>query len=212
LGERTVKWLRNRIVISEPSNTHGLFVKAKANPEVPTLSSYSSNAPESFWEKFPKSELPSKVQTKINTEVLDEKIEKAKGKMLPHQFARAKKALSFLRYGAPAYQKLSLPGCKVSYTPSTVEYGVDVADTIASWVKKGFASGPFSEPPLDRFRMNCLMGSKVRPILNISIPETVRSTIMSMSLSWKKLKCVPRSPSVMQFWRPEKEQKCTKLT
>jgi len=106
---------------------------------------------------------------------LDGKIEAVKSKMLPHQFARAKKALNFLRYGAPAYQKISLPGCKVSNTPSTAEYGADVADTIASWVKKGFASGPFSEPPLDKFRVNCLMavnqGSKVRPILNISLPE-----------------------------------------
>jgi hypothetical protein len=54
---------------------------------------------------------------------------------LPHQFARAKKALSFFRYGAPAYQTVSLPGCKVSNTPSTAGYGIDVADTIASWVK-----------------------------------------------------------------------------
>ncbi len=143
-----------------------MFVKAKANPEIPTLDSYSSSAPDSFWEKFPKNDLPSQVQTKINTEVLDEKIERVKSKMLPHQFARAKKALNFLRYGAPAYQKISLPGCKVSNTHSTAEYGADVADTIASWVKKGFASG---------FRVNCLMavnqGSKVRPILNISLPE-----------------------------------------
>jgi hypothetical protein len=76
--------------------------------------------------------------------VLEEKIEKAKGKMLPNQFARAKKALSFLRYGAPAYQKISLPRCKITNTPFTAEYGVDVADTIASWVKKGYVSGPFS--------------------------------------------------------------------
>jgi hypothetical protein len=68
-----------------------LFVKAKANPEIPTLDSYSSSAPDSFWEKFPKNDLPSQVQTKINTEVLEEKIEMAKDKMLPHQFARAKK-------------------------------------------------------------------------------------------------------------------------
>jgi hypothetical protein len=152
-----------------------IFVKAKANPEVPTLSSYSGKAPDSFWKNFPKNELPEKVQTKINTEVLEGKIENAKEKMLPHQFARAKKALSFLCYGAPAYQKVSLPGCKVSNTPSTAEYGVDVANTIASWVKKGFASGPFSEPPLDKFRVNCLMavnqGTKVKLILNISLPE-----------------------------------------
>jgi len=56
--------------------------------------------------------------------------------MLPHQFAKAQKALSFLRYGVPAYQKISLPGCKMEITPSSAEYGVDIADMIASWVKK----------------------------------------------------------------------------
>ena len=85
-----MKWLRNKIVITEPTNTHVIFVKTKANPEVPTLSSYSGNAPDSFWKNFPKNELLEKVQTKINTEVLEEKIEMAKDKMLPHQFARAK--------------------------------------------------------------------------------------------------------------------------
>jgi hypothetical protein len=52
---------------------------------------------------------------------------------------------------------------------------LEVADTIATWVKKGFVSGPFREPPLPKFRINCLMavnqGTKVRPILNISQPE-----------------------------------------
>jgi hypothetical protein len=141
---------------------------------VPNLSSYSSNAPKSFWDSFPKNDLPEKIETKINTEVSEENIEKAKSKMLPHQFAKAQKALSFLRYGVPAYQKISLPGCKVEITPSTAEYGVDIADMIASWVKKGFVSGLFSEPSLNKFRANCLMavkqGTKVRPILNISLP------------------------------------------
>jgi hypothetical protein len=70
-------WLRNKIVISEPSNTHVLFVKTKSNPEVPNLSAYSSNAQKSFWASFPKNDLP-----KINTEVSEENIEKAKNKML----------------------------------------------------------------------------------------------------------------------------------
>jgi len=63
----------------------------------------------------------------------------------------------------------------VKNTPSTAENGREVADTIATWLKKGFVSGPFLEPPLNNFRVNCLMavnqGSKVRPILNISLPE-----------------------------------------
>jgi len=68
-----------------------------------------------------------------------------------------------------------LPSCFVKNTPSTAEFGSDMADAVASWVKKGFASGPFKEPPLPNFRVNCFMavnqGTKVRPILNISVPE-----------------------------------------
>ena len=60
-------------------------------------------------------------------------------------------------------------------TPSTAEYGIDIANMIASCVNKGFVSGPFSEPPLNKFRANSLMAvkqsTKVRPILNISLPE-----------------------------------------
>jgi hypothetical protein len=50
-----------------------------------------------------------------------------------------------------------------------------VADTIATWLKRGYASGPFKEPSLAKFRSNCLMavdqGRKVRPILNVSKPK-----------------------------------------
>jgi hypothetical protein len=28
---------------------------------------------------------------------------------------------------------------------------------VAHWVKKGYASGPFSEPPLKRFRANAIL-------------------------------------------------------
>jgi hypothetical protein len=63
----------------------------------------------------------------------------------------------------------------VEITPSTAEYGVDIADMITSWVKKGFVSGPFSEPSVNKFRANCLMAvkqyTKLRPILNISLPK-----------------------------------------
>jgi hypothetical protein len=102
--ERMMKWLRNKIVITEPSNTHVLFVKTKSNPEVLTLSSYNGDAPESFW-KFLKNGLPEKVQTKINTEVLEQKVEKAKDKMLPHQFARAKKSFKFSPVRSPCIPK-----------------------------------------------------------------------------------------------------------
>jgi hypothetical protein len=50
-----------------------------------------------------------------------------------------------------------------------------VTDTIATWDKKGFASGPFDTPPLDNFRSNCLIAipqnNKVRPVLDASLPK-----------------------------------------
>jgi hypothetical protein len=135
--------------------------------------------------------------------------------MLPHQFAKAQKALSFLRYGVPAYQKISLPGCKVEIMPSTAEYGVDIADMIASWVKKGFVSGPFSEPSLNKFRANCLMavkqGTNVGPILNISLPKNCSFNDTVDEYELKKLKSVRQNLSATQFWRPVKVRKCIKL-
>jgi N-acetylmuramic acid 6-phosphate (MurNAc-6-P) etherase len=52
----------------------------------------------------PHSNLPVKVDTKVETKVTTEVL-RSKEKMLPQQFVRAKKALNFLKYGAPAYQK-----------------------------------------------------------------------------------------------------------
>ncbi len=49
-----------------------------------------------------------------------------------------------------------------------------MTDTLADWIRKGFVAGPFSEPPLKKFRSNPLMAvvqkTKVRPILNLSSP------------------------------------------
>jgi hypothetical protein len=49
-----------------------------------------------------------------------------------------------------------------------------VTDTVATWIKCGFAVGPFDEPPLKNFRVNSLVaidnGVKVRPKLDVSQP------------------------------------------
>jgi len=149
--------------------------KKLANPEIAKLENYGTKIPEEFWDKFQKREIPSKPETRIKTDTLEEKIMGTKEKLLPHQFERAKKALSFLKYGAPSFQKTPLPSCCVKNTQDTSQFGEDVADTIATWLKKGYVSGPFKEPPLPKFRSNCLMavdqGSKVRSILNVSKPK-----------------------------------------
>ena len=55
------------------------------------------------------------------------------------------------------------------------KYGVEITDTIANWSPKGFVAGAFKAPPLSTYRVNPLMavdqGKKIRPVLNVSLPE-----------------------------------------
>ncbi len=48
--------------------------KKLANPEIEKLENYSTKIPEEFWDKFQKREIPSKPETRINTDTLEEKI------------------------------------------------------------------------------------------------------------------------------------------
>ncbi len=98
--DRTVRWLRNKIARKEETPEPVSETKQRANPELPILHKYDGPAPDSFWKNFPKADLPEAVTTKVNTVALEKKIEESKCKMLPHQFARAKKALDFLKHGA----------------------------------------------------------------------------------------------------------------
>ena len=87
---------------------------------------------------------------------------------------RAKKCISYLTSGAPAFQSKHLPPIFCKNVPSTAKHGQLVTDTIGVWVKKKFASGPFDSPPLANFRVNPLIAveqhGKVRPVLNVSEP------------------------------------------
>jgi hypothetical protein len=76
-----------------------------ANPEIAKLENYSTKVPDEFWNKFQKREIPTGPETRRNTEKLEEKIMDTKEKLLPHQFERARKALSFLKYGHQAFRK-----------------------------------------------------------------------------------------------------------
>ena len=48
------------------------------NPEIPILSDYSEGADKSFWDKFPKGELPDKATTKVNIDKLKQRVKKVK--------------------------------------------------------------------------------------------------------------------------------------
>ena len=70
------------------------------NPEIPILSDYSEGADKSFWDKFPKRELPNKATTKVNIDKLKQRVEKAKPSMSATELKRANKVISDLTFGA----------------------------------------------------------------------------------------------------------------
>ncbi len=142
-------------------------------PEIPVLNNYSKAGHE-FWDKFPKTPLRSMIVSSVNAKKFSELVELNKTQLTPQQLARARRVEKGLREGMSSYQKSELPAMKVENAGSTLKYGRQITDQVAHWVKSGFASGPFDSPPLDRFRVNCLMAvpqeGKVRPVLNVSAP------------------------------------------
>ena len=145
------------------------------NSEIPLLSDYSNSADESFWNKFPKRGLPERATTRVNIAKLQERVENVKSKMSQTEYSRARKLLSDLANGADSCQKSELPPINCPNSPSAVENGALLTDTIATWVKKGFVAGPFDTPPVAGFRANPLAvvvrNGKIRPILNMSGPK-----------------------------------------
>jgi hypothetical protein len=116
--------------------------------------------------------LPTVPETKIDVEKLESKVESHREKFIPSQFERARKAVNFLRFGAPAFQKSFLSGCYVKNSSITHKYSAVVTDNIATWMAKGLAAGPFNALPCNDFRVNSLLAAdKVRLVLNVSMPK-----------------------------------------
>ena len=141
-----------------------------------------------FWKFFPSNCSISDEISELNIDVLKRKLEEVRHKLTNAQYRRGIKAVKFLEFGAPSYQKSNLPPCRVKNATSAVKNSSLVTDSVATWVKKGFVRGPFDYPPLPRFRSNCLMAveqhDKVRLVLNVSLPEnqSFNSNISDMKL------------------------------
>lgn len=142
-------------------------------PELPVLNNYS-RADNEFWGKFPSEPLRKEVKSTVSVGNFVSLVEKYKGRLTPQQKARADRVTAGLRNGMSSHQLTELPPVVVPNARNTLQYGRQITDQIAHWVKSGFASGPFKAPPLDRFRVNCLMAvpqdGKIRPVLNVSAP------------------------------------------
>ncbi len=147
----------------------------KKCPEIPSRKDYSKAPDAEFWKSFPTSSLPEKAFSRIYVDKLEEKLMEKRELLTYCDFRRGMRCVRNLREGAEAFQKSALPPCFVDNAPSAVQHGEEVTDAIASWVKAGFAAGPFDAPPLENFRVNSLIaipqGSKVRPVLNVSLPQ-----------------------------------------
>jgi hypothetical protein len=116
-----------------------------------------------------------KPETKIDIEKLESEVLSLKEKMTVHQLERSLKAISYLKHGAPSFQTEKLPGCFVKNAASCYVHGRQVTENIATWIKEGYAAGPFDGPPCANFRVNPLIAvvqpGKVRPVMNVSSPN-----------------------------------------
>ncbi len=160
---------------------------------IPALKDYTVNPDPSFWKDLPRNDLPLRAETAIDVEKLEERVRSFKEKMTEHQYDRSMKAVDYLRNGAPAFQKVDLPGCFVKNAPSTLKYGREITDNIATWVSEGYAAGPFDSPPCSNFRVNPLIAvvqpGKVRPVLDVSSPsgESFNSSVCGFETETVKM-------------------------
>jgi hypothetical protein len=88
---------------------------------------------------------------------------------------RAEKCINYLVMGGPVFQITPLGSCHVKNSKAAIQHGEEVTDTIAAWITKKFAAGPFDTPPLPNFRENSILAipqtNKTRICINVSLPE-----------------------------------------
>ena len=139
------------------------------------LGNYEDSPPADFWATFPSFDIPSDISQNINVEKLEELISSQEQFLTCFEIARAQTCCNNLRNGADSFQKSYLPPCSVGNAKNSMKYAEQITDTIATWIKKEFVAGPFDTPPLKDFRVNSILavdqGEKIRPVLNVSLPE-----------------------------------------
>ena len=166
-------WLDEDVLAPVPVE-EVLQLSAVKNPEIAVLRNYEQIPEDCFWENWPVKDLPKEAETSVDIKAFEEEVDSVKDLMTASELNRAKKVISDLRFGASAYQKSPLPPVNTVNAKSAAENGQVLADTIVTWIKKGFVAGPFVSLPLPGFRVNPLgaivRNGKVRPILNMSGP------------------------------------------
>jgi hypothetical protein len=143
--------------------------------KVMKLNDYRRPPPSFFWDTFPVNSLPAKPACTVNVTQMEKILEETKHDLKECAYQRVKSCLENLKKGAPLAQKGPLPSCFIKNSDSAFVHGEKVTETIATWIEKGFVSGPFDAPPLKNFRVNPLsaidQGTKIRPVLDVSAPK-----------------------------------------
>ena len=145
-------------------------------PDLPKLCSYEGAANSIFWKSFPSSKIPSNLESNVNILKLEEIILECESFLTSFEVNRALQAVSKILNSELAPAKLLIFLLVFAKNSSNCsKYGVEITDTIANWSPKGFVAGAFKAPPLSNYRVNPLMavdqGKKIRPVLNVSLPE-----------------------------------------
>ena len=142
--------------------------------EIPKLTDYHSAPLESFWKGFPSNVDLSAGKTPVNVKKFEEYIDSCSPKWSRSMKKIASSAIKTLKQGSSSNFRFNPTPVMVSNAESAFKYGEMITDAIATWIKKGFVLGPFSEPPIQGLCVSPLMASrqktKIRPILNLSAP------------------------------------------
>jgi hypothetical protein len=170
----TEEWLNPNISIFFPQPAENQKQKKKC-PEIPTLPSYSLPPPQTFWDIFPASPLPSHPVSKIDFLCLKSLAVPLFPQMTTDQVDRTLRTVHELENGSTAPLSHDLPGIRISNSRSVIQHGEEFTDTLASWVKKGYVAGPFPAPPVPNFRSNAMLAieqkGKIRIVMDLSSPK-----------------------------------------
>jgi hypothetical protein len=136
--ERITKWLYNI-----PSLTFQEIPRSANKvlcPDLPVLGDYYQKIPETYWNSFPYSDLPTIPLSKISPSALQKIIDDNKEGLLDSEIKRANTCIGNLEAGASSFQKTTLPACYEANASGIESFGKEVSDAIASWITKGFES------------------------------------------------------------------------
>ena len=107
--EKIVKsWLNESVLAAYPDERPVDICEIK-NSEIPILKNYEGTADDSFWEQFPKRDIPVNASTRVDIEAFSKHVEENMSKMTLSELRRAKRVLEDLSIGASAFQKTDLP-------------------------------------------------------------------------------------------------------